>query len=303
MQILHCSTVDAVQAIISHSDGLISEPEIIAYLEPFMKEGSITPVEDPSGNELIARLTPSASFLPSATIEAIESFICICRQISDASMDLMRTTERVLKSAVSNVFADCSRSSQWHNRSGFFYRRERSANYFDDFQTLLRSKSTRYGNANDASSSEMIVWMLSFTDLSKTFYWVGDALYCAKVEVSKCFGISKPDVLSYGLRSISENVRNLDAHLKPSYRISNDKPFSDKSRLAMLNPWISTKCNLGRFYGRMCFLVYITTTFTDRRSQDARREIKSLIQQLPKMTLNYMGVQSGWVNEPLWSNI
>lgn len=294
----------AVQTIVSHFNYMISESELIAYLEPFMVQGSITNVTDANNNKpLIARLTQNASFLPTASIRDIELFIGIVKQISVESTTLLRTVEGVLKNTISIVLDQCTHSKQWHNNAGFFYRKDCCKNFHSNFLSLLSSKMGYYSNTDGITSGEVIFWLLSFTDLSKAFYWFGDALYSAKVQVSKHFGISKPDVFSFGLRSLSENVRNLDAHLLPSYRNSNDKPFSDKSKIAMMKPWISTKCNLGKFYGRMCFLIYITTDFVDQKSQNARREIKCLMQQMPKMTLNYLGIPNGWLNEPLWWNI
>lgn len=291
------------KSVLSHFYYMISEPELIAHLEPFMVPGSITDVTDSSNKPLIARLTSNASFLPTASIKDVESFIRILKQISSASNTLLRDVEGVLKRTTSIFVEQCIHSEQWHNNAGLFYRKDSNKNFHSSFLSLFTSKMSYYGNTDGITSAEVIFWLLSFTDLSKAFYWLGDALYPAKVQVSKHFGISKPDVFSFGLRSLSENVRNLDAHLLPSYRNSNDGSFSDKSKIAMMNPWISTKCNLGKFYGRMCFLIYITTDFGDEDSQNARRRIKCLIQQMPKMTLNYLGIPNGWLNEPLWSNI
>lgn len=296
-------TAQAVQALLSHFNFMISEPELIAYLEPFMVQGSITDVTDLHNIPLIARLTPSASFLPTASIGDIEKFISIIKQISVDSTTLLRSVENVLKSTISIVVEQCTHSEQWHNNAGLFYRKDCNKNFHSSFLSLFTSKMSYYGNTDEITSAEVIFWLLSFTDLSKAFYRLGDALYPAKVQVSKHFGISKPDVFSFGLRSLSENVRNLDAHLLPSYRNSNDGSFSDKPKIAMMNPWISTKCNLGKFYGRMCFLIYLTTNLGDEDSQNARRRIKCLIQQMPKMTLNYLGIPNGWLNEPLWLNI
>lgn len=293
----------AIHTLLRNFNYMISEPEAIAYLEPFMVHGSITSVTDANNKPLIARLTSNASFLPTASISDIETFISIIKQISFESTTLLRGVESVLKSTISIVFEQCTHSEQWHNNAGLFYRSEYKTNYHSSFLSLFSSKKKYYGNTDGITSAEVIFWLFSFTDLSKAYFMFGDALLSAKVQVSKHFGISKPDVFSFGLRSLSENVRNLDAHLLPSFRNSKDGSFSDKPKRAMMNPWISTKCNLGKFYGRMCFLIYITTDFGDSYFQNARRSIKCLMQQMPKMTLNYLGIPNGWLNEPLWSNI
>jgi hypothetical protein len=300
----NAATCGVIQEIIAKSN--VSETEMVSYLEPFMENGSITPVEDENNKSLMARLTPSAKFLPSATAEKVCVFINLCRHIRTMSMILLGEVESELKNSISFIFKRYTNSDEWHKVRNNFQRNDngKSENYFKKFHGLFSQKFANfYGNAEGNSADEVIHYGLSFTDLSKAFYWFGDSLLNAKIEVSKTFGILKPDVFSFGLRVISEDLRNKDAHLLASYRFFKDQKFSDKSRSAMANPWISTKCNLGRFYGRMCFLVYITTDFANNYCPFARKEIKALMLQMPKMTVNYLGLHSNWFNEPLWSNI
>jgi len=286
---------NTVQAIVDSCG--IQRPEVLAYLEPFMFKDSLSPVVDKSsGKYLLPRLTANARLFPTSTMKDIESFIDVCRQLSDASMPLLRGVERKLKYLVSVCNPG---SDNWHRVPQSFIRGREC--YYMQFQQLIASKSEYYGNASDISFEE-IISVLSFADLSKAYYWLGKPLLRAKKDVSKAFGIARPDTFSLGLRALSK-LRNLDAHFLPSHRETIDQSYSDDGGSDMLNPWITGKCNLGKYYGKLCFLVYITTDFTDSNIQIARRKIKALLQRMPKMTVNYLGIPSGWLDEPLWANI
>ena len=286
-----------IQDIVEKS-GFATVVDVIAYLEPFMVTGSLSPVIDADGKPLIPRLTNKARFLTSATLSDVITFIDVCQHLSDVNSLLLREVERKMKYLVS-CFSQYTGSVIWHRDSTNFIRG--NANFYYRFQELVASKVAFYGNTREITSEEVIS-MLSFSDLSKVYYWLGSPLLRAKKDVSTAFGITSPDIFSIGLRALS-NLRNLDAHFLPSHRESIDMAFSAKFGTVMLYPWISTKCNLGKYYGKLCFLVYITTEFSDIKIQNARREIKALLQRMPKMTVNYLGIPSGWLNEPLWANI
>jgi hypothetical protein len=288
------SVTDVIETV--SKDTGTSKSEVLPYLEPFMVSGSITPVVDAGSKHLWPKLTENAQFLPTATIEAIETFIVVHHELSDNCSYLLRAVERKLKREVSEF---SSSSDSWSSNPDNFSRGEED--YYDRFLDLLASRARFYGNANDMNSADVIS-ILSFADLSKAYYWFGTPLLRYKMTVSKIFGIVSPDVLSLGLRALT-NLRNLDAHFLPSFRESIDRAFSAKPEKVMLNSWITGKCNLGKYYGKLCFLVYITTDFPGSGVQTARREIKALLQRMPKMTVNYLGIPSGWLNEPLWVNI
>lgn len=296
---------DIIRQVIAKSNGSLTEAEVVSYLEPFMVKGSITPVEDLSGKPLMAYLTEKVIFLPTASPDEIYAFISLCQQIDDQSMILLRYTEKKLKSSISNIFRRHTRSEHWHNDSNNFIRNGggKCLDKTNAFKALYNSLNIHYNNSQRCNADYIIHYGLSFTDLSKAYYWFGDSLLKAKVEVSELFGIHKPDVFSFGLRSISEYTRNLDAHLLASYRTLSEQLLPDKLGKSMANPWLSTKCNLGRFYGRISFLVYIATNFSEIICKNARKEIKALMLQFPKITLNYLGMPPNWSNEPLWSNI
>lgn len=297
---------DLIYAIVK-STGL-SEPKIVPYLEPFMVQGSLTPVStsifDTEGNRkvvsLIPRLTANARLLPTATVDAVIAFIRNCKKVSSWSFELSREVEEVLKSIISFEFANSTKSDRWLENRKLFQRNGESRKFDDAMKPVYARLQQRYGNSEGCTSAEAICYGMSFTDLSKVFFLMGDSLLPTKRKVSEFFGIPKPDIFTRGLRAISENLRNLDAHLLPSYRNSIDSSFSEKN---MIYPWISTKCNLGKYYGKLCFLVYITTNFSDNYCQFARKEIKALMLQMPKATVNYLGMPPNWSNEPLWSNI
>lgn len=293
MKYLTMSVMDVIKATAKRLE--IQESEVLAYLEPFMVQGSLTPVLDAGGKNLIPRLTVSARLLPSATMKDVESFIDVCMRLRNASMPLLREVERKLKYLVSV----CNPASDWHRVPDNFSRGKEC--YYVQFQQLIADKSKFYGNASDISSDEMIR-LLSFADLSKAYFWLGRPLLRAKIDISKSFGIAKPDMFSLGLRALSK-LRNFDAHFLPSFRETIDQSVSDDKGGAMLNPWITGKCNLGKYYGKLCFLVYITADFPDAEIQSARKEIKALLQQMPRMTVNYLGIPSSWLDEPLWANI
>ena len=286
-----------IQEIVEKS-GLATVVDVIAYLEPFMFKGSLSPVVDAVGKPLIPRLTNNARILPSVTLSDVTDFIDACQHLSDVSAFFLRGVERKMKYLVSK-FCQYTGTDMWHRDPTNFIRG--TENYFNRFQELVASKTAYYGNTREITSEEVIS-MLSFSDLSKVYYWFGNHLLKAKITVSREFGIDVPDVFSQGLRALS-NLRNLDAHFLPSHRESIDEAFSTKSRIVMFYPWITTKCNLGKYYGKLCFLVYITTFFSDIRVKKARNEIKALLQRMPKMTVNYLGIPSGWLDEPLWANI
>jgi hypothetical protein len=291
---IQLSIADIVKAIVNGRG--IQSPEVLAYLEPFMFKGSLTPVVNADGKPLLPRLTDNARLLRAITMKDIESFVDACRQLSDASVPLLRGVERRLKHLVSVCNPG---SDNWHRVPANFSRGGEC--YYVRFQQLIALKDEFYGNASDISLEE-IISILSFSDLSKVYYWLGRPLLRAKKDVSKAFGIAKPDTFSLGLRALSK-LRNLDAHFLPSHRETIDQSFSDDRGTDMLNSWITGKCNLGKYYGKLCFLVYITTDFPDSDIQIARRKIKALLQRMPKTTVNYLGIPSGWLNEPLWANI
>lgn len=286
-----------IQEIVEKS-GLATVVDVIAYLEPFMFKGSLSPAVDSVGKPLLPRLTNDARFLPSATLSDVIIFIDACQHLSDVSALLLREVERKMKYLVSK-FSQYTGTDMWHRNPTNFIRG--IENFFYRFQDLVASKTAFYGNTREITSEEVIS-MLSFSDLSKVYFWLGKPLLSAKKDVSIAFGITSPDTFSIGLRALS-NLRNLDAHFLPSHRESIDMAFSAKSGTVMLYPWISTKCNLGKYYGKLCFLVYITTDFPDSDIQIARRKIKALLQRMPKITVNYLGIPSGWLDEPLWANI
>ena len=287
-----------IQDIVEKS-GLATVVDAIAYLEPFMIKGSVSHVVDSEGKPLIPRLTNDARLLPAVQLGDVITFIGVCQALREASSLLLRGVEIKLKQCLVSIFGQYTGSDNWHNNSANFVRN--SDNFFKRFQDLVASKAGFYGNAWELSSAEVVL-MLSFSDISRAFYWFGSPLLKAKIIITRQFGINSPDVFSQGLRALS-TLRNLDAHFLPSHRVSIDQPFSAKSGTVMLYPWITTKCNLGRYYGKLCFLVYITTNFTNVEYQSARKKIKSLLQQMPRMTFNYLGIPSGWLDEPLWANI
>jgi hypothetical protein len=282
---IQLSITDTVQAL-SKSRRLI-EPKVLEYMEPFMFTGSLTPGVD-------AELTDNARLLPTATMKDMETFIDLNQQLWPNSFLLLGKVQGVLEYFVSvcDSSSDC-----WHTIPTNF----RTEDFFVRFKELVASKARSNNNSN--TTSKKVVSKLSFADLSKLYFWLGKPLLKAKKDISKSFGIASPDILSLGLRAVSK-LRNTDAHISPSCRETiEDKPFSAESGVVMLNPWISGKCNLGKYYGKLCFLVYITTDFPDSGVQTARREIKALLQRMPKMIVNYLGIPSGWLNEPLWANI
>ncbi len=285
-------TTDIVQAL-AKSLGIV-EPKILAYLEPFMFKGSTTSDVDAEGKSIL-RLTDNAKFLPTVTMKDMETFIDCNRRLRRRTLTLLGEIESKLEYMIS--VCDLN-SESWHCIPTNF----RTEDFFVQFKELIELKSKHYGNVRDFNSKE-IVSVLSFAELSKFYYRLGKPLLRAKKYISKALGITSPDVLSLGLRAVSK-LRNSDAHISPSCRETiDDKPFSAEPGVIMLNHWITGKCNLGKYYGKLCFLVYITTDFPDSDIQDARREIKALLQRMPKMTVNYLGIPSGWLNEPLWANI
>ena len=292
------SLISTIQEIVDKSEAL-TIVDVIAYLEPFLVKGSVSPVVDSLGKPLIPRLTNDARLLPTVQLGDVMAFIEVCQSLRRASSLLLSGVEGKLKQCLVSVFRQYAGSDYWHNNSVNFVRN--SENYFKRFHDLVTSKAGFFGNAWEFSSAE-VIWMLSFSDISRAFYWFGSPLLKAKIIISRQFCVNSPDVLSQGLRALS-NLRNLDAHILPAHRESVDKSFSAKMGTVMLYPWISTKCNLGKYYGKLSFLVYITTNFSNIEFKSARNKIKSLLQQMPRMTVNYLGIPSGWLDEPLWANI
>lgn len=309
VNILDAATCGVIQNVIAKSDDELSAPEVVAYLEPFMVRGSITPVSktdyDENGKRkitpLIPRLTENAHLLPTATVDKIVQFISICREVSSCCITLLLEVERRLKNALAKELAQSTMSDIWLENPDFFEERGQQ-NYKKDIEPILITAAKNNGNAIECTSSEMIRSTgMSFTNVSKIYYLISNSQKKAKRNVSRRFGIMKPDSFSFGLRAISENLRNLDAHVLFSYRESNDKSRSYTDE--MIYPWILTMCNFSKYYGRISFLVYITTDFRQEYLQNARKRIKALLLQMPKMTVNYLGLHSNWFNEPLWSNI
>lgn len=307
--ILDAATCGVIQNVIAKSDDELSAPEVVAYLEPFMVRGSITPVSktdyDENGKRkitpLIPRLTGNAHLLPTATVDKIVQFISICREVSSCCITLLLEVERRLKNALAKELAQSTMSDIWLENPDFFEERGQQ-NYKKDIEPILIKAAKNTGNAIGSTSAEIIRSTgMSFTNVSKIYYLISNSQKKAKRNISSRFGIMKPDSFSYGLRAISENLRNLDAHVLFSYRKSNDQ--SRSFPYEMIYPWIATKCNFSEYYGRICFLVYITTSFRQEYLQNARKRIKALLLQMPKMTVNDLGLHSNWSNEPLWSNI
>lgn len=309
------ATCGVIQEIIAKSNENLSVPEVVSYLEPFMVKGSITPIVQIYGEggkskikPLIPRLTANAHFLPSATVDDICLFISNCRNIALESLTLTNEVEHRLKCDFSAKLGQFTNSDRWLNNSRLFQPRG-GKSYGKDILSIIKGElPNNYGNAEHCTSAEIIHYGMSFTDLSKAFYLLSDSQRHIKRNVSETFGIKDPDIFSKGLWAISTMMRNRDAHLLASYRsyprpknITKDE-LSFRYEDGMFYPWISTRCNLRLFYGRICFLVYITTNFSEKY-QKARKEIKAFMLQMPKMTVNDLGLHSNWSNEPLWTNI
>lgn len=145
--------------IIANSSGL-TEPEIIPYLEPFLIQGSLTPVStsifDADGKKrivsLIPRLTANARFLPTATVDAVIAFIRNCKKVSSLSLELSREVEEVLKSTISFEFANSTKSDRWlENRK--LFQRDGESRKFDDAMKPVYARLQRYGNSERCTSA------------------------------------------------------------------------------------------------------------------------------------------------------
>lgn len=288
--------------------------KFVNYSEPFMEDGSLTPKS--RGNKLLIRkFTPNAKLKPNVSIADILQFIEVGEIIQRKASLLLREIERILKDKVSTLFKQTrgkkNSDEYWHTRRENFWRTSKkihkSENYLSKVAELINNHS-KYYDLNGSETSEDIVYeILSFTELSQIFYYY--SVHQVKVKISQYFGCKDPDYFSTGVYVLAKFVRNLDFHNKPSYgRVDRSLiPVYDVSIAAnskMLYPaWENTPFDFCTFYGRLSFIVYITTKFRAAEFQRARKDIKQFMQRIPACAADYLGIPKDWLTEPLWKNI
>jgi hypothetical protein len=271
----------------------------IEYLDPFLVKGSLTAMP------CMPRLTDNAELKPNVNEAEVDAFINYIDSISDWINILIRHVERKLRRYIAIYFSKY-RGGKWLENPKLFVRGKNC--YYDCIIRIL-DRLRRHDNICDLSSKD-ILRQVYFPELSIIYLRFGNRL--AKKEVAEHFGIldrikgesefSTLDTFCEGLKVLSNYVRNQEAHVNASFRIIQPMSLCFDTT-SMMYPWISSQCDLGKFYGRTSFLVYITTNFPEFNCQLARKEIKRLMGMLPTRVVNYLGIPSKWRNEPMWSRI
>jgi hypothetical protein len=277
----------------------LTETRGIEYLDPFLVKGSLTAMP------CMPRLTDKVELKPNVNEAEVDAFINYIDSISDWINILIRHVERKLRRYVAIYFSKY-RGDKWLNNPKFFMREKKS--YYDCIIRIL-DRLRRHDNIEGLCSKD-VLRQVYFPELSIIYLRFGNRL--AKKEVAEHFGIldrrigdgefSTLDTFCEGIKVLSNYVRNQEAHVNASFRIIESMTLC-LDATSMMYPWISSQCNLGKFYGRTSFLVYITTNFPEYNCQLARKEIKRLMSLLPTRVVNYLGIPSNWQNEPMWSRI
>lgn len=271
----------------------------IEYLDPFLVKGSLTAMP------CMPRLTDNAELKPNVNEAEVDTFINCIDSISDCISTLIRHVERKLRRYVAIYFSKY-RGDRWLENPKLFIREKKC--YYDCVTQIL-DRIRRHDNIEGLCSKD-ILRQVYFPELSIIFLRFG--IRQAKKDVAEQFGLldrskgdsefSTLDTFCEGLKVLSNYIRNQEAHVNASFRIIKSRTLCFDAT-SMMYPWISSKCDLGKFYGRTSFLVYITTMFPEHNCQLARKEIKRLMGMLPTRVVNYLGIPTNWQNEPMWSGI
>jgi hypothetical protein len=275
------------------------------YCEPFVVSGSLSnKIGDKSQ---IARLNSNTTFVPNVTVSDILLFMKICEKIQNQTSILLMEVERILKNMIAVLFERYSGDAYWHLKARWFQRNSKTVrrNYLSEVSNIIQNQSSYYALSGSETSGEIVYNLLSFTELSQIYYFF--AGYQPKEKISKYFGCLKPDNFSSGIKILAKYVRNLDFHIKSSYRTIDCNQIPSRQNKIdsnqMLYPCVNFPLDFCYFYGRIGFLVYITSKFSDPDFQNARKEIKRLLLEIPSKAVDYLGFIPNWQTEPLWKSI
>ncbi|MBQ3656072.1 MAG: Abi family protein [Bacteroidales bacterium] len=270
------------------------------YCEPFVVNSSLnTNSEDKSQ---IARLNLDTDFVPNVSVSDILQFIKTCEAIQRQTSILLMEVERILKDMIAVQFERYSGDKYWHQSARWFQRNFKNAqrNFYTEVVNIIQNQSPHYILNGNETAGEIVYNLLSFTELSQIYYFF--AGYQPKEKISRYFGCLKPDNFSSGVKILAKYVRNFDYHVKSSYRTIPSIQHRIDS-VQMLYPCVNYPLDFCYFYGRISFLVYITSKFSDIDCKNARERIKCLLQDIPLAAADYLGFVPNWQTEPLWKSI
>lgn len=271
------------------------------YCEPFVVHSCL------NDKSHIARLNSNTDFVPNVTVSDFLLFMKTCKRIQQQTSILLMEVEDILKDMIAVQFERYSGDKYWHQKARWFQRNSKKMqrNFHSEVCNIIQNQSSHYILSGNETASEIVYNMLSFTELSQIYYYF--AGYQPKEKISRYFGCLKPDNFSSGIKILAKHVRNLDFHVKSSYRtIDRNQIPSMQDKIdskQMLYPCINSPLDFCYFYGRISFLVYITSKFSDPELKNSRKEIKRLLQDIPLSAVNYLGFAPNWQTEPLWKNI